>query len=283
MGLVKTLQVHEEKGLTSTQNSTLQVPAGGRITSLMLEFKKGDGTSASEAEIRAEIGNIRLTIGGTDIVNSPVNKILDLYEVLGNNVAENLGVDGVVELNIGRLVYLDPNMRDACGFGTADVNSIQIQVVAGTLTSITSVQAFTRRQAVVQNLGTHCRFIQYPQSYNAAGTDTVDSLPRSINSAYLMAMVDDGVNGEISHGECRLNSSTITERCPTNINKGVMSHDRYVQPDGYFVHTFVDGATDTHLPMSNATDFRILSTFSTAPGADGYNICALTLVDYPKA
>jgi len=283
MGLLKTLQVHEEKSLTSAQNTTLQVPTGGKVNSLFLGFKKADGTSASEAEIRAEIGNIRLTLGGKDVINAPAVKLLDLYEAMGVKVSENVGIAGIVELNVGKLAYLDPAMRDACGFGTADITSIQIQVTAGTLSQIASVQAFSRRQAVNQNLGTHCRFIQYPQSFNSTGDHTVDTLPRDRNSAYLMVMVDDGASGAITEGEARVNANTVIERCPTNVNKAALSNDGYVQPAGYFVYPFTDGDTSTRLPMNGVTDFRLINTFGTAPGASGYTICTLTVIDYPTA
>lgn len=282
MGLLKTFQVHEEKALTSAQNSTLQIPTGGKVNSLFLMFKDSSGVSATEAEIRAEIGNIRLTLGGKDVINVPATKILDLYESLGVKVAENTGIAGVIELNLGKLIYLDPAMRDACGFGTADLTSIQVQVVAGTLSNIASVQAFTRRQAINQNLGTHCRFVQYPQSFNSTGDHTVDTLPRDRNAAYLAAMVDDGASGAISHGEARVNSNTVTERCPLNVNKAAVSGDGFVQPAGYFNYMFTDGDTSTRLPMRGVSDFRLITTFSTAPGASGYNIATLTVVDYPE-
>lgn len=283
MGLVKTFQVHEEKALTSNLIATLQVPTNGRITSLMLQFKTGAGANATEAHIRAEIGNIRLTLGGRDVVNAPAVKLLDLYETLGVRVGLNVGTDGIVELNVGRLFYMDPLMRDAVGFGTANITSIQIQVQAGTLSNIASVQAFSRRQAVNENLGTHLRFIQYPQSFNATGDHTVDTLPRDTNSAYLMALVDDGASGTITFGEARVNSNVIAERCPTPANKSVLSNDGLFQPAGYFAYSFTDGATDTRLPMIGVSDFRLINTFSVAPGAAGYNICTLTVVDYPNA
>ena len=282
MGLPKTLQVHEEKQLTTNLISTLQVPTNGRITSLLLQFKLGSGVTATEAQIRAQIGNIRLTLGGRDVVNAPATKLLDLYETLGVKVGINVGIDGVVELNVGRLVYIDPMMRDACGFGTANITSIQIQVQAGTLAGIASVQAFSRRQAVNENLGMHMRFIQYPQSFNAVGDHTVDTLPRDTNSAYIAALVDSGNGaGVLSFGEARVNSNVVTERCPVSVNKAVLSNDGYFQVDGYFAYLFNDGAIDTRLPMRSVSDFRLINTFTTAPGAAGYNICTLTVVDYP--
>jgi len=279
MGMLKTLQVHATEPLTSNQNATIQIPSGGKINSLFLYFRDSSGDSVTEAQIRAEMSTVRLSLGGRDIINAPLFKLLDLYEFFGVKVAANTGIAGVVELNIGKLIYLDPIMRDACGFGTADIVSIQVSVTAGTLSNIASVQAFTRRQAVEENLSTHCRFVQYPQTFNSTGDHTVDTLPRDRNSAYLAVMVDDGASGAITNGEARVNSNTIIERCPINVNAAALSNDGYVQPAGYFVYPFTDGTVGANLPMTGVTDFRLINTFGTAPGTGGYTICPLTVVD----
>ena len=282
MGLIKTTAVHESKPLTSNQNATLQIPAYGKIQSMLLQFVDSSGEPVTEAQIRAEIGNIRLTIGGRDVINASASKILDLYETLGVNVSEDAGVAGVMELNVGRLIYTDPAARDILGFGTADVNSIQIQVTAGTLSNIASVEAVTTRQNVNENLGAFCRFINYPQNFNSTGDNTVDTLPRDIKSSYLLAMVDDGASGTITHGEARVNSAVLVERCPLNVNKVILSNDRFKQPSGYFVYAFNDGAFTTNLPMKGVSDFRLVNTFGVAPGASGYNISTLTVENFPS-
>lgn len=278
---VKTTQVHESKPLTSNQNATLQIPASGKIQSLLLQFSTGAGVPATEADIRAEMGNVRVTLGGKDIVNTTSIKLLDLYETLGVNVSESLGVAGVLELNIGRLFYIDPLVRDLFGWGTADVTSIQVQVTAGTLNNIASVQAFTEREPINENLGAYMKFVDYPQTFNATGDHTVDTLPRDIDSSYLLVMCDDGSAGTITVGESRVNSITLHERTPSNINKCLLSNRKMVQPAGYFVYGFGDGSLGGRLPMKGVADLRFISTFSVAPGAQGYVMSALTLVNLP--
>jgi len=278
---IKSTNVHEQKALTSGQNATLQIPSYGKIQSLFLHFLTSAGASVTEAQIRAEIGNIRLTLGGKDVVNSDAVTLLDLYEALGVNISESLGVDGVIELNVGRLFYTDPAVRDLFGWGTADVSTIQVQVTAGTLSAIASVQAYTSREAVNENLGAHSRFIDYPQSFNATGDHTVDTLPRDLDSAYLMVMANDGASGTITDGESKVNSVNVHEKTPLNINKAFASNSKVVQPAGYFCYTFLDGSLTGRLPMVGVTDLRFKTTFSVAPGAGGYKMSALTIVGLP--
>ena len=264
--------------MASSQVTTLQIPTGQKLQSIALVFYTGAGVPVTESQLRAEVGNIRLTVNGRDVVNASAIQLLDLYEAMGTKVGVAAGINGVLELNVGRLLYTDPVLRDLIGFGTADVANIQVQVTALTLTNVASVKAVTQRQAVSENLGMYASFINYPQSYNSTGDHTVDTLPRDANSAILAAVIDDGASGTITFGECRINGVTVTERLDSALNNLFLSNKGYQQPTGYYVHAFADGGLAGCLPMNGVTDFRLITTFSVAPGAAGYNITLLKLV-----
>lgn len=271
-------QVHEQKALTTGQIATLQIPVNGKIQSLGLIFYTSGGAPVTEAQIRAEIGNINLRLNGRDIINAPVTMLLDLYEAYGTRVGVPTAVAGTVELNIGRLIFLDPFIRNAVGFGTADVSSIQVQVTAGTLSAIASVKAVSQRLPVNENLGTYCKFINYPQSFNTTGDVTVDTLPRDANSSYLAVMTDDGASGTITFGEVRVNSLSITDKLDSALNALFTSNKGLIQPSGYYMYNFNDGQINSNIPMLGVTDLRFITTFSVAPGAAGFNMGALTMV-----
>lgn len=277
-----TTSVHEQKTLTSSQTATLQVPPYGKIHSLWLAFRTAGGAFVTEAQARAEVGNIRLTINGKDLINTTVAKLYDIYETLGVRASSPAGIGGVIELNIARLVFIDPVLRDAFGWGTADVNNIQVQVTAGTLTNVASVQAYTGRENVNANLGMYAKIINYPQSFNAAAQHTVDTLPRDLDSDYLMVLADAGASGTQTFGECRVNSATVIENMPTTLNGLALSNTGLAQPASYFVYNFTDGSMNGRLPMKGVSDLRFLNTFSVAPGAAGYNMTAVTLVNAPR-
>jgi hypothetical protein len=279
--MFKTNHVHESKTLTSAQDATLQVPVYGTIHDLMLRFATAAGADGAEADIRSEISNIRVSLSGRDIINASTARLLDLYEAMSVNVGTPAAVAGVVELNIGRLLFTDPVARDVFALGTKDQTSIQITVTAGTLVNIASVQAFTSRTPEEKPLGAHCKFINYVQSFNSTGDHTVDTLPRDLNTAYLAVLVDDGAAGTITHGECRRNSLTIKERLRSSVNSLTLSNNRQAQPAGYFLYSFCDGSLASNLPMQGTTDLRFIQTFSVAPGAAGYNVAALTVVNPP--
>lgn len=271
-------QNHEQKSMTSTHTATLQIPTGGKIQSLALLFTTAAGAPVTEAQLRAEVGNIRLTINGKDVINCSAIQLLDLYEALGPHVGVPAAVAGVLELNVGRLLFTDPLLRDLVGYGTADVSNIQVQVTALTLTNVAAVQAISQRSAVSENLGMYAKYINYVQSFNSTGDHTVDTLPRDMDSNYVAVMIDDGASGIITFSECRVNANTITEKQQANVSALFASNKGYVQPTGYFLHAFADGSLGGRLPMRGVTDLRFINTFSAAPGAAGYNITPLTLI-----
>lgn len=272
-------QVHEQRRITTGQITTLQIPTGEKIQSLMLYFVTAAGAAVTEAQLRAEIGLIRLTINGVDKISTTAARLLDVYEHFSTRVGTPAGIAGAVELNLGRLVYTDPVLNNLVGFGTADISTIQVQVTALTATNVASVIAISQREPVTEKLGTHCTLIDYPQNFNATGQHTVDTLPRDTNSAYLFNFINLGASGVIASSEARVNGVTITEAIQPNVNALILSNRCFAAVAGYFAHCFTDGSWEMRLPMQGITDLRFITNFTTAPGAAGYTMTPLRLVN----
>jgi hypothetical protein len=280
--MLKTTAAHESKGLTSSTIATLNVPTGGKIHSLVLRLSTGAGADATVAAVKSELSNIRVTINGKDLVNCSPTKLFDLYSTLGQNVNDAAGIASSMELNIGRLVYTDPAVRELFGWGTADVQSIQISITAGTLSTIANARCFTSRAAVNENLGMYFRAINYVVSFNSTGDHTMDTLPRDIDSAYVGVLIDAGASGTITDAEVRVGQISLREKSSRTVNGVLLSNDRYSQQTGYYTHMFTDGQLPSRLPMVGVSDLRFVNTFSVAPGAAGYNMTALTVVNVPS-
>lgn len=281
--MLRTTQVHEQRPLTSNQLQTLQVNGGGKIHSLIVSFTN-NGAPATEANIRSSITDIRLTFNGKEIVKASAAELYDLYETIGVNVFAATGVNGALELNVGPLLFTDPAVRRVLGYGTRNINSIQVQITCGTLTDITAAQCFTERTVTDEILGVHCKFLQYPVNFNATGEHTVDTLPRDPSTNYLMVMASMGASGTIDRGDVKLNNATIVDQLPRHINSVLCSNKRFSQLAGYYLYNFVDGGFNipaVGLQMLGAADLRFKQNFSVAPGAGGYRMLALTMENIP--
>lgn len=284
MTLKRTHQ-HGTRPLSSNATETIQIPVFDRIQDVCLRF---DGT---EAQARAEIGNIRLTVNGTDVINASAAELYDIYEYLGVNVDESTGIDGVMSLNIGRLLYLDPAVRNQFGWGSVGVTNIQVSVTAGTLSNISEVQAFTWRDkprdasgnVTTQPFGAHVRLIGTTISDNITGESTVDTLPRDLGTAYLAVLMSDGASGTITQGRCSVNNVNVYEDTPADVAELFASQSGYSVPAGYFAYNFADGGLNSRLPMDGVTDLRFVTNFSVAAGVGGYRALQLLAVDFPAS
>lgn len=280
---------HETKTLSSNNTQTLVVPVFDKIMSCALLFTDASGDPVTETDIRDEISFIRLAINGQDVINTNAVGLYDLYEAAGVRVGQNTGIGGVIELNIGSLLYKDPVASEIFGWGTADIQNIQVSVTAGTLSTIQDVQVVTGRIVTAQpeNLGAYCRYIDYPQSFNSTGDDTVDTLPRDPNTSYLMVLTTVGAAGTITFGELSVDKNRIRERLSSNVNALHLSNAGFFQLNGYYLYNFMDGTLTGRLPMRTSNgrqvgDLRFKTTFSVAPGAAGYNMRALTVENFPS-
>lgn len=280
MGLPLTFHAHDEQPLTSNQTITLDIPKFGKIMSMQLAFLDGAGAEVTEAQLRAEVGKIRLTIGGTDIINTSVSKLLDLQEVLKTKLGVNTGIDGVLDLLVARHLYTDPDVAEIFGIGTMDINSIQIQVTAGTLVNVASVASATWRSPVKENMGTHLRFLDHVQNFNAIGEHSASNLPRDVKSDYLMVLTDDGTAGTITHGECLVNGQSVFGKARASFIEQHLSNMGYAMPSGYLIYNFSNGSLGGRIPMLGTNDFVFKTTFSVAAGAAGYTMTALTAFNF---
>ena len=287
--MMKTFQVGQQLANTSNQTTTLQISTGGKIHQTFLRFNKASNVTNTEAEIRADItGNIRLSFGGIDVVNVLTARLLDIYKMLGNKVGKSATLTaGGMPLNLAPLFYVDPAAKDLVGMGTANVNQIQVQIGCGTITNALTVQVFTTREATNENLGTYGKLVDYPRNFNSTGDDTVDTLPRNLNSAYLALFVSAGATGAIASGEIRVNAAPIREKVPFHTNTllnatyGFDTAAADAAGEGaYHAHIFCHGGLSEYLPMKNVTDLRSITNFGTAPGAAGYFSTPLTLENF---
>jgi len=273
---------HETKSLVTGQVATIQIPPYGKIHDLVIAFTTAAGAACSEADIRSEVANIRVTINGVDHVNCNTIQLLDAYEFLSNaKVGTPAGIAGAVELNIGRLIMTDPLMRNAFGWGTADVQTIQVAITMGTVVNVANAQAFTMRTRESEKLGVRCKFLSYQRNFNATGDDTFDTLPRDPDTSYLALLVDDGASGTITVGQVKVDNVTILDPAPQAVNNQLLSNNGYQSISGYYIYNFMDSSPYSRLPMVNVADFRVTSTFSVAAGAGGYKVAALSVLNLP--
>lgn len=282
MPQIKKILVHEAKSLSNSAILTYNVPSFDTIDDIYLRFTNA-GAAAAEADIKSSIGKVAVNINGEQVINTTVERIYDFYKFLGNEVNQNRPAN-VVSLNIGRLLFISPENEDYFAWGCSNINTIQIQVYCNnTVSKVTDCEVVTERRPITSLLGAYIKLISYPQAMSAAGTSTVDTLPRDSNEAYLCVLAAAGAGGTISQGEVVMNGISIYDPISQAVNDLVVCNRCYAPVAGYFNYLFADRSIKGLLPMRGVTELRFKTEFSAAPTAGVYDLLACTIKNVPAA
>lgn len=281
MAQIKKILIHENKSLQANTILTFNVPSFDTIDDIMLEFSNS-GAASTTANIKSSVGKIALNINGEQVINTTATRLFDFYSMLGNEVQQTSRPANVLNLNIGRLLFLLPENEDYFAWGCSNINTIQVQVYCnGTVTGVTDCNLITERRPVQSVLGAYVKLISYPQSMSAAGVSTVDTLPRDSNEAYLSVMASQETGGTIASGECVVNGVNIYDNISKAVNDMVVSSRDYAPVSGYFNYLFADRSRRGFLPMMGVTELRLKTNFSAAPTAGVYDLLACTIKNVP--
>lgn len=280
MSQIKRILVHESKPVSGGVILTYNIPSFDTIDDILLEFTNS-GAAATKANILAAISKIALNINGEQVINVPLSRLFDVYASLGVEVTQNLV--NVISLNVGRLLFKDPNNEDFFAWGCANIQTIQLQIYcASSTTGVTDCQVLTVRRAVNQNLGAYIKVINYPQSMATTGISTVDTLPRDSNEAYLSVMAHNG-GGVISGGEVVMNGASVYDPISQAVDNYVADARGLAAVSGTFNYSFSDGSIKGILPMIGITELRFKTTFTTAPTSGVYDMVAVSIRNVPNA
>lgn len=281
MSQVKKVLQHEKKATGAGLQLTYSIPAFSTIDDILLTFENS-GASATDANIRAAIGKVALTINGEQVINTPLSTILDFYKYLGIEVWQ-ANPANAIGLMVGNRIWKNPLLEKLFAIGCNNVQTIQLQIYCNSsVTGVTDIQVSTVRRNFESNTESLIKIIDYPQTATAAGISTVDTLPRdSDRDAYLCVMASNG-GGVIASGEAILNGESIID--PISLNTmGYVGAARGRQPQsGYFVYDFCDGSEAGLLPLAGVTDLRLKTNFSTAPTGSNYDLVAISIKNTPQ-
>lgn len=283
MAQIKKVLIHETKNLANSTILTFNVPSFDTIDDIYLSFHNA-GAAATKDDIVSSIGKVALNINGEQVINTTAQRLYDFYSSLGNEVNQDGRPENVLNLNLGRLMFLLPENEDYFAWGCSNINTIQVQVYCNnTVTDVTDCQLVTERRPISTTLGAYIKLISYPQAMSAAGISTVDTLPRDSNEAYLSVMAAAETGGSITAGECVINGVNIYDAISSDVNDMVVCSRDYAPVDGYFNYLFADRSRRGFLPMQGVTELRLKTTFGTAPTAGVYDLLACTIKNIPAA
>lgn len=280
---LKNAHIHETKLISASSVVTLELPVFSKIHKIFLEFLNGTAVPPTRAELVSALLNVRMTIGGRDVINCYPNQLIDLKSTFTNDIAKPTNTDfndsdNILDLMPVSDIFTDPLVRDVFGIGTADVSSIQIQLTfKADVTNVASVRLTSWRENVTQELGSYATILNYPQSFSGTGDHIVDTLPRSLTSNALVIIASDEAKENIIEGALTLNGTNLLERTSRRSVAALLNaYDWHLHTDQY-VFPLTDGSLTSYIPLHAVVDFRITTTFKVAPTNNNYDLLAVNL------
>lgn len=283
MSQVKRIYTHETRAVTAGGVVNFQCPSFDTIDDVQLEFTNS-GAPCTLANILSSINRIEATIDGQNWISTPIGLLANLYTFMGNKTYTATAQVNVFSLNLARLMFDKPEDRDFFAIGTLNVETIQVRVyVGGTVTAVTDVTLKTVRRSIQSGLSSYIQVIDYPQTMNAAGISSIETLPRDSNDSYLAVLAYAGTGGVISEGECVLNGNSIVNLTSLNAMNANAQLRGFAPVSGIYPYIFCDGTARSVLPMQGITELRLKTTFTTAPSTGQYDLLAISVKNTPQA
>lgn len=257
-------------GVATDALCTMEIGSKFNHHGLILDFTDG-GVMSTEAEIIAEITSISLAVkirGGPSIrllKDIPSHVLFDLLNKYRETSKSGYTYAGCLYIpftrpDLGTLV--DPN---ALVIGMLNIESYQLQVQCGTLTTIDKIGVLPEiDKGPARPLGEHIRFERWERVHAATGIDPVSTLPfGEPNTAMLGYHIHDAVTGVVRDVEVRFDGQIIHDPLSVAQNN-LLLHKAGRTPIANYFHVDFN-RKGSALPVGIAKSFRQKIYWGTAP------------------
>lgn len=250
------------QGVAAGQTAICNLPVGLSYYVLVLEHKRS-GVAATEAQMRAELGDIRLIIDGENKITASASELLDLYQRQALKYGWKT-LPGVLPIVLSKPTSRTNAGEDSLTYGTSDVQTMTVEVDIDPSATAPAL-SITALQGAPSPLGKHITIKRFGRSAAGAGEFEVSDLPRGNYGLMALHILSDKVNSvEVeAAGAIVFKSDGSTAA----VLDSLMGKDS--DPASAFHVDFTNtDRMDDNLPL-NIQDFRIRMDMS---AADSFNI-----------
>jgi hypothetical protein len=231
------------------------------------------GVAATAAEMGAQVGTVRVRVGGKLIFDLTATEILDLYHYFNDRTSAALVDAGVLPLNftpmmlplsretqqyaIGMLSDNDPSKRNTF---TIEVNMLGAVTINGC-----EVQLYTDDEPS-DTIGYHCRWLPYGTTWAAATQQTLDQITHESNALAVLGYHVHHAAGTLTRMSLTVNDYDRIRDVPQNLWLQDLNHAGR-SPVATYEH--IDFATENHpeafLDISRLVNEYLRLTWGVAP------------------
>ncbi|MDD9911712.1 MAG: major capsid protein P2 [Alphaproteobacteria bacterium] len=159
------------QGVAAGQTALANLPVGLTYTGLIIRHKRS-GVDATEAQMKADLGDIRVIIDGDVKIEASATELLDLFQYYGGTVQ-----DGVIPILFARPWQRTAVGEDSLSYGTADVQTFSLEIDIDAAATSPSLE-IVAEQAGIALLGKHVTLRRFGRNASATGVLEEANLPR---------------------------------------------------------------------------------------------------------
>ncbi|MFA5101122.1 MAG: major capsid protein P2 [Candidatus Omnitrophota bacterium] len=264
-------------GIAAGALATGVLPCEGTYYKIFLRALTAAGVGLTSAQILADIGQIRVTVNGEDVVRCQVDHLLMLQKYYWDAEYSTF-INGIIPIYFERPRLATDSERSVYALGMQDVKSFTIEVQIDGVAQLATLEVFAYQTPEARLLGQHVRILRFPQVFTTTGEQELLTMPylNDATKGYIALHVHQGTGaGVVQDLSIKVGGNAIYDRVPAGLAQMEQAQAGRTLQTGYYhadlgiCNDFRDG----FLPMGGVKDFRQNITWITnAP--NNYDIIA---------
>lgn len=256
-------------GVAANTTATARIPTTGTHFGLILNCLQAGGTAQTIANMKTAITNIVIRHNGEQIMEGTSTLFLDLQKYYNDAyVGGAANVAGVLPIPFAPNHFLNFEERRLFAVGTADIQTMTVDISLGTLTTLSSIEVYSEISPEIAPRNQHIRIKKYPQSYATTGVQEIPTLPLEGPSVGYKALhIENGTNpGVIADATLKVGNYAIHDQIKAAVNTVILNLCRRTPQSAYYhLDLGKNNAITSFLPMAGIQDFRLLINWTTTP------------------
>ncbi|OHB60882.1 MAG: hypothetical protein A2167_05435 [Planctomycetes bacterium RBG_13_46_10] len=262
----KLVKLQNVDGIAGNGRPIVNLPRANIYHGLFLLCRTSAGVLLTEAEIEADITNIRVRVDGDLKVETTAAVLFDLYRYwYAMNGAYTIA--GQIPI-----LFVRPNLqfaaeRSLLAWGMDGIESFNLELdLAATLAKVATIQIWALQEVGKRALGRHLCIGKHPRIFGSTGVQQVSDIPYGdVDNLILADHITVG-SGAISDVTVRLNQSDVWQELQNDLNKLVLNCVGRTAQTGYFHLDFAQFNDRTaYLPSGGLSSLQYDINFSTQP------------------
>lgn len=226
------------------QIATLEVPIGETYFNIVLQYSES-ATLVTEANMKAAIEEVNIKLNGVSV------RRLSAADIIALNALHGVAYqDGFLPLFFAEPWARNLQSEDVFAWGTADVQTFQIEVKIASGRTAPALQATAETTNQLRNLGAIKKFRKYNIPVSATGIHNYQNLPRVDTLAALHCESTD-----IDAVTAKVDNVEVFDQTKDQITQH-LNNVPDISPQATFTHVLFNatGRLEDNLPMAYPTD-----------------------------